>query len=77
MTTANASARPGTKPTDRELEVLRAWAETGDMRGASARLGITVNSVDQALANVRSRAGVRHTWQAALAYGLTPRVGSS
>lgn len=61
MTTANSSAREGTDPTPRELEVLRAWAEYGTARDAAASLGITEGGVEKLLANVRARAGVRRT----------------
>ena len=69
MSVASASARPGTEPTARELEVLRAWRDSGGDTAAVARdLGITPDGARAILANVRARAGVRRTWQAVLRY---------
>lgn len=60
-----------TEPTVRQLAVLCAWIECGDMETAAAQLGITVSTVRNTLAAVREVFGVRYSAQAfALAVSL-------
>lgn len=61
MSVANESARYGTTPTARELEILRTWDETRNAETAAKRLGISEDGVRRMLANVRARAGVRES----------------
>jgi DNA-binding CsgD family transcriptional regulator len=68
MSDASPSAREGTTPTDRELQVLRLWRETGTATAAAASLGITVDGVRAALSTLRARAGVGTTEEAADRY---------
>ena len=68
MTSANSSARPGTQPTSRELEVLQAWAAEHSAAAAGKALGLSQSGVEAMLANCRARANVKHTWQAALKF---------
>lgn len=69
MSVPNSSARLGSEPTARELEVLRAWDEHGgNQQRIADQLGMTVHGVKALLANVRARAGVSKTWQAARRY---------
>lgn len=69
MSVPNSSARPGTRPTARELEVLRTWDRLkGDTDLTARELGMTRHGVKALLANVRARAGVRRTWLAVREY---------
>lgn len=59
-----------TAPTDREIEVLRAYLETGSTKGAAHRLGVHPQTVKNQLSNVRRRLGVANTAQAVAVLGL-------
>jgi DNA-binding CsgD family transcriptional regulator len=53
-------ARPGTRPTERELEVARAVIETDSREAAAARIGISRRNVTAHLANLRIRLKARN-----------------
>jgi DNA-binding NarL/FixJ family response regulator len=50
--------------TPRQLEILRAYAETGSQKIAAKRCGVAPGTVRATLANIRSRLGVSTTIQA-------------
>ena len=52
--------------TPRQLEILRAYAETGSQKLAAHRCGIAPDTVKATLANIRSRLDVDSTVQAVL-----------
>lgn len=56
----NIYARPGTKPTKRELEVAVAVLEADTVAEAAATLGISEWAVRTRLANLRVRVNARH-----------------
>jgi len=51
-------------PTLRQLDVLRAYAQSGSHAAAAARLAISVHTVQAHLAALRSRLGVHNETQA-------------
>lgn len=63
MTHRTVIAPPGSPLTERELEVIEAYRDTGSYDGAAIRLGISVFTVREHLANARSRRRVHKTWQ--------------
>lgn len=63
----STAPRRGERLTARELEVLETWRECGGNLDAISRaLGIAPDTVHGHLANIRAKAGVRRTWQAAV-----------
>lgn len=52
--------------TPRQLEILRAYAETGSQKIVADLCGCSVDNVRHTLANIRSRLGVESTIQAAM-----------
>lgn len=55
-----------TRLTERQLEILRAYAETGSQKMTARRCGISPFTVRATLQNIRSRLGVDSTVQAVL-----------
>ena len=52
------------QPTERQLDVLRAYVQGGSHAAAAARLGISVHTVQAHLAALRLRLGVHNEAQA-------------
>ena len=52
--------------TERQIEILRAYAETGSQKITARRCGISPSTVRVTLANIRSRLGVETSIQAAM-----------
>lgn len=52
--------------TERQLEILRAYAETGSQKLTARRCGISPATVRVTLQNIRSRLGVATSIQAAM-----------
>lgn len=67
-------ARPGSKPTKRELVVAGVVLKTDSMQAAAARLGINERSVRAHLANLRVRLEARHNEE--LFYRLRDHLAS-
>jgi DNA-binding NarL/FixJ family response regulator len=63
MRTANRRSRAPV-PTDRQLEVLRAYLTAGSHSAAAASLGISVRTVQAHLTMLRARLGVHNEAQA-------------
>jgi len=59
-----APPRPGTRPTEREIEALIAYVEEGSQALAAMRLGVAESTIRGLLANVRSRTRSLTTAQA-------------
>ena len=57
-------------PTDRQLEVLRSYLQTGTHRAAAHRLGISERTVEAHLNALRARLGVHNDAQAVYALWL-------
>ena len=55
---------PGHRITDREVEVLRAYLDTGSVTDAARRMGLAPSTVKQHLLMVRIKLGVTTTAQA-------------
>lgn len=50
---------PADQPTDRELECLRAYVDTGSVRAAALRVGCQEQTLKNHLSTLRSKVGAR------------------
>lgn len=61
-----ALAAIGSEPSPAELSAIRAYLETGTVKAAAHKLGLSASTIKFHLANARSRTGAKSTAEAIL-----------